>query len=75
MSKLKIAKKIIKENYLQAKYGLFDTHNMVCDRMTILYSKDGLIVAICYPWEYFEVFGLTDRKFKKLARFYRQLKE
>ena len=70
--KLEIAKGVIAEHYKDAEYGIFDTRNMAGDSMTTLYNNNelGLTVDICYGYEYFEVFGLTDKEFKELERYY-----
>lgn len=70
MSKLEIAKKIIKENFESADCGLYDTRNIVGDPMVTLYSDDGLIIDICYRYAYFEVFGLSSDEFDELGKFY-----
>ena len=72
-TKLEIAKKIIKENYYEADCGIYDTRNLVGDKMTTIYDKDGLTIDICYAWSYFEVFGLTDEDFEELALYYGEL--
>ena len=74
MSKLAIAKKIIKENWKEADCGIFDCRNTVGDPMHTLYWEDGLRVDICYYWSYFEVFGLTDTEFEALAKYYYKLR-
>ena len=73
MTKLEIAKKIIKDNYDEGNCGLFDTRNMVGDHMTNLYNKNGLRIDICYQWSYFEVFGLDNDEIEKLLLFYDSL--
>ncbi len=73
MTKLDIAKRIVKENYTSAKYGIYDCYNVVGDEMTVLYYKDGLEILICYPWMYFEVIGLSDDEFYELTKYYREL--
>lgn len=70
MGKLEKAKEIIEANIKNAKYGIFNTRNLVWDVMDTIYHKDGLTVDICYGWEYFEVFGLSDDEFNELKRFY-----
>lgn len=74
MSKLEIAKKIIKENFEQARCGLFDCRNTAGDLMHTLYCQDKLRIDICYRWEYFEVFGLTYEEFEKLSEYYVKLR-
>lgn len=73
MTKLDIAKKIVKENYTSAKCGIFDCYNTAGDKMTVLYHKGGLEILICYDWMYFEVIGLSDDEFYELAKYYFEL--
>lgn len=73
MDKLEIAKKIIKENFKDARCGIFDSRNTVGDYMETIYHKDGLTIDICYGYSYFEVFGLTDEEFEKLVECYQEL--
>lgn len=73
MNKLDIAKKVIKENINKARYGIFDTRNMVGDDMDTLYDSDDLTIDICYRYAYFEVFGLTDNEFAELDKYYETL--
>ena len=70
MTKLDIAKKIIKEHYKEADCGLYDTRNIVGDWMTTIYEDDGLTIDICYNYSYFEVFGLSNKDFEELLTFY-----
>ena len=73
MTKLDIAKKIIKEHYEEADCGLYDTRNIVGDWMTTIYEDDGLTIDICYNYSYFEVFGLSNKDFEELLTFYSSL--
>lgn len=75
MTKLEIAKQIIKQHFKSAECGLFNTRNLVGDPMTTIYSKDGLQIDICYRYSYFEVFGLDDKAFKQLIRFYESIQK
>ena len=78
MSKaLEEAKRIIKENITDARCGIFDTHNIAEDETNILYENVDLDlrIDICYNWEYFEVFGLTDEEFLELKVYYEEIKE
>lgn len=70
MTKLEIAKQVIKENIYDAECGIFDSRNIVGDEMETIYYKDGLQIDICYSWMYFEVFGLTQDEFDELEVFY-----
>lgn len=74
MSKLEKAKEIIMENYNDADCGIFDCRNIVGDHMTTVYADEELQVDICYHWNYFEVFGLTDEEFTELETFYGQIR-
>ena len=74
MSKLSIAKKVIKENWEDADCGIFDCRNSVGDPMVTIYEEDDLQIDICYKWSYFEVFGLTYSEFEALADYYYKLR-
>ena len=73
MNKLEIAKKVIAENIDKARFGIFDTRNMVGDTMDTIYDSDDLTIDICYRYAYFEVFGLTDNEFDELYKYYETL--
>lgn len=73
MTKLERAKNIIKDNIEDASCGLFDCGNLVGDDMVLLNDDADLIVKICYDYEYFEVFGLSDSEFEKLKEYYDDL--
>ena len=73
MTKLEIAKKVIEENFEDGRYGIFDSRNVVGDWMETIYNEDGLIIDICYNWSYFEVFGLDDKDFTELEKYYKIL--
>ena len=75
MTKLDIAKDIIKEFYFLADCGIYDTRNIVGDRMTTIYEDDELIIDICYNYSYFEVFGLSEADFNELEKFYNMLEK
>ena len=74
MSKLAIAKRIIKENWKDSDCGIFDCRNIVGDYMETLYHEGGLQIDICYKYAYFEVFGLCDNDFESLANYYHSLR-
>lgn len=75
MKKLEKAKEIVKEFIEDAGCGIFNTRNIVGDRMETLYDEDGLQVDICRFYEYFEVFGLSKDEFAELAKYYNDLRE
>lgn len=76
MNRLEKAKEIIRENINDARCGIFDTRNIAGDRMSTIYDEDyDLQIDICYRWEYFEVFGLSDDEFNELEEFYYKLKK
>lgn len=72
-SNLEKAKEIVKENYRYADCGLFNTRNILGDRMVTIYKGEGLTVDICFYYSYFEVFGLSNADFKELERYYNSL--
>ena len=72
-SKIETAKRIIKDHFKGAECGIFDSRNIAGDSMNTIYDDGNLQIDICYHWEYFEVFGLSDEEFKELSRFYDNL--
>ena len=70
MTRLDEVKQVIKMNCKNAMYGIFDTRNAAHDIMTTIYLDDNVQIDICYEYEYFEVFGLSDEEFSELAKFY-----
>lgn len=73
MNNLEKAKQIIEQNLQDARYGIFDCHNICGDCVVTLYSDDSLIVLIFYAWNYFEVFGLSNAEFIELKAYYDKL--
>ena len=73
MTKLEKAKEIIKENFSFARCGLFGTRNTIGDPMYTVYADGELVVDICFRYEYFEVFGLSEAEFEVLCDFYESL--
>lgn len=67
---LKAIKKIIKENIEDANCGMFNTRNIIGDQMFTLYKKDGVTIAICYRYSYFEILGLNEQEFKEILKYY-----
>lgn len=68
MTKLEKAKEIIKENYVPC--GIFCSRNIAGDPMNTIYDDGELQIDICYYYEYFEVFGLSDDEFTVLEKYY-----
>lgn len=75
MNKLDKAKDVIALYINQARCGIFNTPNIVGDTMTRIYDESGLEILICYYWEYFEVFGLTNQEFRQLEDYYNDLRK
>ena len=73
MTKLEIAKKVIKENFEKGTAGIFNTRNVVGDKMDTIYDDGKLMIDICYYYSYFEVFGLSRKDFDKLDLYYDEL--
>ena len=71
--RLNTVKNIIKENYDDGKCGIFNMRNLVGDIMTTIYDEDGVTVDICYNYSYFEVFGLSNKEFEELEKYYEML--
>lgn len=45
---------------------MFNTRNWIGDQMCTIYNEDGIVVDYCYGYEYIEVFGLSNKEFKRL---------
>ena len=75
MSKLEKAKELIKKYYDEADCGIFNSRNLVGDPMSTIYDEDGLTIDICQYWSYFEVFGLSEKEFLELRKYYGSLRE
>lgn len=75
MSKLEKATEIIKKYYDEADCGIFNSRNLVGDPMSTIYDEDGLTIDICQYWSYFEVFGLSEKEFLELRKYYGSLRE
>jgi hypothetical protein len=73
ITKLDKAKKVIKHYYDEARCGIFNTRNLISDPMETLYEGSDITVDICRPYEYCEVFGLSDEEFSELEKFYNSL--
>ena len=73
MSKLEIAKEIIKERYNDADCGIYNSRNIAGDQMYTIYDDGELQIDICYYYAYFEVFGLSCEEFGELELFYNGL--
>lgn len=74
MTKLDKAKNLIETYYKKADCGIFDTRNTAGDKMTTVYKDRELQIDICYFYEYFEVFGLSNAEFRELKRYYNELR-
>lgn len=74
MNNLEKAKEIIKKYFNSAKCDIFNVSNIVGDSTNTIYDENGLMIDICYYWEYFEVFGLSNEDFNELEKFYNSLK-
>ena len=68
--KLDIAKQIIKRYCGEARCGIYNSRNICGDSMSNIFDDGELSIDICYGYEYFEIFGLSDNDFAKLEKFY-----
>ena len=68
-------KQIIKERYKDASCGLFNTLNCVGDTLGTIFNGKYFTLNICLNYEYFEVFGTTDKEFTELEKLYDSLGE
>lgn len=75
-TKLKRAKEVIKENFSDARCGIFDCPSLCgWEGQMCLYKESGLEILINYHYEYFEVFGLSKEEFAELEAFYENMME
>ena len=72
--KARKSKKVIKQNYEDAEYGIFFTRNWIGDPMATIYEDKEITIDICYSHSYFEVFGLNDEEEMELAKYYDSLR-
>ena len=70
-----IVKKIIKDNFEDAQYGIFFCRNNAGDVMTNLYLHEEIAIDICYRYQYFEVFGLDFAEIMEVSDFYSMYKD
>ena len=73
ISRIDKVKNVIKNRYPEADCGLFFTRNWIGDPMSTIWEEDGVTIDICYSYQYFEVFGLTEEEEKELLAFYDSL--
>ena len=73
ISRIDKVKNVIRDEFTSARCGLFFTRNLVGDRMSTIWEEDGVTIDICYDYEYFEVFGLTEEEENELLAFYNSL--
>ena len=75
ISRMNKVKNVIRGSYIDASCGLFFVPNILGDPMSTLWEEDGVTIDICYDYEYFEVFGLTEEEAKELLAFYNSLNQ
>lgn len=66
-------KQLIKQLYPLADSGLFDTRNIAGDPMENVFCGKYFQLDICHYWSYFEVFGMNDKEFNELKKYYKSL--
>lgn len=75
ISRIDKVKNVIRNRYADAMCGLYFTRNWVGDPMLTIWEEDGVTIDICYDYEYFEVFGLTEEEENELSAFYNSLEQ
>ncbi len=73
VSRIDKVKNVIRDSINAADCGLFFTPNWAGDQMSTIWEEDGVTIDICYDYQYFEVFGLTDEEENELLAFYNSL--
>lgn len=59
-------KNVVKQ-YKNSDYQIFNTRNLVGDRMKEIYNKDGVKILECRYYSYLEVLGLSEKDFDSLC--------
>ena len=73
ISRIDKVKNVIRDRYIEADCGLYFTRNWIGDPMSTIWEEDGVTIDICYNYQYFEVFGLTEEEENELLAFYESL--
>ena len=73
ISRIDKVKNVIRNHYSDADCGLFFTPNRAGDPMSTIWKEDGVTIDICYEYQYFEIFGLTEEEENELLAFYDSL--
>ena len=70
-------KEVIAQYIEDADCGCYFTRNICGDRMSELFEDldNKIEVDICYGYNYFEIFGLTEEEEKEITEFYQKEKE
>lgn len=66
-------KEVIKKNKRDFGCGIFNTRSLVGDPVETIWKKDGVVIDVCYGYEYFEIFGLTAEEFTEVEKYYERL--
>ena len=75
MTKLDIAKKIIKAFFYFGRCGIYNCRGRNLDTFITLYDENSLTINLYFYWSYFEVFGLLPEEFAELKKYYEELKK
>lgn len=75
LSKLDIAKEVIRDHWMLARLGIYNGPNNSGAPVYMIYHDHEMEIYICYCYEYFEVYGLTDDEFADLKKYYDELVE
>lgn len=65
MSKIDNLKKFLRNSNLLGKQ-VFNSEALVGDNREVVYSKDGVVVLVCYYWDYVEILGLSESEFNSI---------
>lgn len=68
-----MVKDTIRDYQREARCGMYNTRNVVGDSMMNIFEGNYFKIDICFRYEYFEVFGCTDKEFNELKEFYYKL--
>lgn len=68
-------KEVIRNYFNRANCGIFNTRNVVFDRMSNVFKGKYFKVDICFNYAYFEVFGTNEKEFDQLKKYYEKIRK
>ena len=74
MNKVEKVLEFFKENPDEIRRcGVFNSRNIVGDRMYSVAEIEGIQIDACYEYDYLELFGFTENEFKEFKEKYNKM--